>query len=263
MAKPDNIFDFAFFPKFETALTYLSQLAMPEAWDYNAVSAQTTAQGPIGTNQYPILKNYINYTFLRLLDENKIVIVDKRAAFHTGLYTNHQEDIFAYFERNNIPNKQDWVFKAFYKESATHILGLGTIPDRADYFSNPDSLIINPSYKISVNYDHIIDDNLDRFPVHLQSNKFSLKQSFEGAVNSAQKRIKRNYKVAIPHYYNKKIQLMIPICLTSPNIADLALVLDKEATGTPFYRGNTVLTLKMAYNNARLLVKPDTEWLRP
>ncbi|MEV8632439.1 DUF3825 domain-containing protein [Streptosporangium sp. NPDC051023] len=30
-----------------------------------------------------------------------------------------------------------------------------------------------------------------------------------------------------------------------------------------FYRGHTVLTTAMAYNNASLLARPDSDWLRP
>jgi len=38
--------------------------------------------------------------------------------------------------------------------------------------------------------------------------------------------------------------------------ADLALVVEKDADRKA-YRGNTVLTLDMAYSNARLLARPD------
>ena len=39
-----------------------------------------------------------------------------------------------------------------------------------------------------------------------------------------------------------------------------ALVVEKEADGR-CYRGNTVLTLDVAYSNARLLARPDPDWL--
>ena len=40
----------------------------------------------------------------------------------------------------------------------------------------------------------------------------------------------------------------------------LALSLDTKGKNY-YYRGETVLTLDMAYNNARLLAKPDVFWL--
>ena len=42
---------------------------------------------------------------------------------------------------------------------------------------------------------------------------------------------------------------------------DLALVVHKIENNT--YTARTCLTLKMAYNNARLIVKPQSTWLKP
>ncbi len=47
--------------------------------------------------------------------------------------------------------------------------------------------------------------------------------------------------------------------LTSKASADLALVIEKE---NGVYRASTCLTLDMAINNARLIAKPDDEWLK-
>ena len=74
-----------------------------------------------------------------------------------------------------------------------------------------------------------------------------------GAINEAQRKVRSNYKMAVPQYYEGKIQLLLPLCLTpgSPN-PDLALVTHKISSNT--YTARTCLTLKMAYNNARLIV---------
>ena len=76
------------------------------------------------------------------------------------------------------------------------------------------------------------------------------------------KKVRSNYKVAVPQYYDSKIQLLLPLCLTSgsPN-PDLALVVHKLNDST--YTARTCLTLEMAYMNARLIVKPQSDWLRP
>ncbi len=75
------------------------------------------------------------------------------------------------------------------------------------------------------------------------------------------RRVKTNYKIAIPQFFNNQIQLLLPLCLT-PNSQnpDLALVIHRINNT---YRANTCLTLKMAYNNARLIVKPQSSWLKP
>lgn len=94
----------------------------------------------------------------------------------------------------------------------------------------------------------------------MQSDKLILQGSIESAVNAAKRRVKRNYKTAIPQYNRGRVQLLLPLCITSRDKADLALVVSRE---NQVYRGETVLTLDMAYNNARLLARPDREWLDP
>jgi len=84
---------------------------------------------------------------------------------------------------------------------------------------------------------------------------------------TTKKRVYRNYKTAVPQFYRDKggagcMQLLLPLCLEDPGKADLALAIEKNEAGNA-YRGSTVLTLDMAYNNARLLARPDTEWLQP
>lgn len=53
----------------------------------------------------------------------------------------------------------------------------------------------------------------------------------------------------------------MPLCLQTPGIPDLALTCSKTEDKSK-YMGHTCLTLEMAYNNARLIAKPDTNWLR-
>ena len=75
------------------------------------------------------------------------------------------------------------------------------------------------------------------------------------------KRVLANYKIAVPQYYKGKIQLLLPLCLVDSDIPDLALVVTKNPTGN-FYQGHTCLSIEMAYNNARLIAKPDSYWLK-
>lgn len=73
------------------------------------------------------------------------------------------------------------------------------------------------------------------------------------------KKVSTNYKLAIPQYYEGKIQLLLPLCLGTDNgKPDLALAVTKLET---CYQGHTCLTLDMAYNNARLIAKPESNWL--
>lgn len=255
-----EIFKFAFFPKYEDNLRFLAdELADQEQWDFS----DTT------TKSYSILRNYLEFTFRRLSQEKKIIYSsgNKFACFNTGLITTNLEDILAFFEvyRNPKSDNSPWCFKAFLKRSDNDILKnfSGKLPDIADYFDKPELLIFNPKCELIPDIDHIIEDNISRFPSHLQStDKADVRRQLTGAIDEIKRKVKTNYKIAIPQYHNSKIQLLLPLSLTtgSPN-PDLALVAHRLDDKT--YISRTCLTLKMAYNNARLIVKPQSDWLKP
>lgn len=81
------------------------------------------------------------------------------------------------------------------------------------------------------------------------------------AIELAVKRIRWNFKTAIPQYDppENKLSLPLPLALQSDESADVALVVEKTPAGS--YLGHTILTLPMAYNNARLICRPDSDWL--
>lgn len=64
--------------------------------------------------------------------------------------------------------------------------------------------------------------------------------------------------MAVPQYFEGKVQLLLPLCLHFDDIPDLALVVTKVGN---VYQCHTCLTLDMAYNNARLIAKPESNWL--
>ena len=86
-------------------------------------------------------------------------------------------------------------------------------------------------------------------------------QLFDGAIGTAKRMLEANYKTAIPQFYKGKMQLLVPICLQTPNVPDLALTCMKTEDKRK-YLGCTCLTLEMAYNNARLIAKPESNWLQ-
>ena len=129
------------------------------------------------------------------------------------------------------------------------------------YFDDPSVLVFDTRKELRINVEHVVADNIDRFPPELQSmNPYGLQNIVKGAIDSAIERVKRNYKTAIPQYYQGSIQLLLPLSLTDPSKADLALVVERFSD---FYRASTCLTLDMAYNNARQLARPDRDWLAP
>ena len=245
-----KLFDYTWFSDFHGSIEELKSIAMKEDWDYK--------KNPIGKN--PILENYIKHTFVKLYEEKKDLEQNGYSVFNTGLVTDYQEEIFAFSQYNKRQSSIKWFFIGWRKSSDRDLMKFTKLPENANYFDNSSDLIYDTKLNLRPNINHIIDDNITRFPTALQTmDKYQLGVLLEGTINDAIKRIRRNYKTAVPQYYDGRLQLLLPLCLTSKASADLALVIEKE---NDVYRASTCLTLDMAINNARLIAKPDDEWLK-
>lgn len=240
----------------------LKSLAEDEPWDYKNIKSP---------EPLPILRSYIRHTFRRL-EEMKGGIGyskdGKYSAFNTGLVTPNQEEIYAMFVRNAKIERQPWMLYGFKKISdSIFVDNFGSSPPPlAEYFNDPSVLLFDRRCQIYINIEHVM-EHIERFPTHLQGNPYVARQLLISAEATTKKRVYRNYKAAIPQFFRDKgkqgsVQLLLPICLENPGKADLALVAEKSETADA-YRCSTILTLDMAYNNARLLARPDTEWLQP
>jgi hypothetical protein len=252
-----QLYDFAYIPNADDQLQDLATaMAIHEDWDYRHSA---------NPRPNPILFSYLVHTFERLLEQSKIATEDDRACFNTGLVTPNQEEIFALFEKNKRPDKQPWFFKGFRRESDRDLIWLAHLPDIATYFDDPKELIYDQRVDLRPRYDHIIDDNPERFPPPYndrsnEETKHLLRNILEGAIEHAKRRIQRNYKTAVPQFYQGRLQLLIPLCITTSSKADLALVVERTQQA---YTATTCLPLDWAYNNARLIARPDNEWLLP
>lgn len=170
--------------------------------------------------------------------------------------------------KNTSPNKkegQEWLLYGLKQRSDSELRVFKHYPDIADYFTTPADFIYDKSMELTIDYDHIIDDNYERFVTIGLSDRYMINALLENAVKKIVEKVKRNYKLAIPQYYTDKstkqakIQLLLPLFLQSKDVADLALVVDK---GEYNYVGKTILTIEWAYVNSRRIVKPDVEWLK-
>lgn len=216
----------------------LASIAAPESW------SNTT---------YPnkgILANYIVKTYNKLQSERNVIFAQNYALFNTGLFTKYYDPIYAY------QTKSDISFLTGYELST---IGVKERPDRANYFENPELLLFDWHYPIDVHYKHILDDdgNKSRLPREFLSCN-NMVNILNGAIDTMKKRVSLNYKLAIPQYYDGKIQLLLPLCLMSDDTPDVAIAVTKK---DDCYQGHTCLTLDMAYNNARLIAKPESNWL--
>ncbi|MDR1286839.1 MAG: DUF3825 domain-containing protein [Treponema sp.] len=172
------------------------------------------------------------------------------------------------------------------------------LPQRAHYFKNPAELIYDvKAPEPQLDWDHIILDNIARFPrdfieenkpanfvlqdtssmsmpekaeyySHLASAIESDSKKFRTITNRLKdslylslKRIEWNYKTAIPMYFptRNSMSLLLPLSLLDDDVINLALVTELTPAGN--YLGHTILSLDMAYSNARLITRPDSDWL--
>ncbi len=292
----------------------LAEKALAEKWYYGAANAADA-------ENYPILKNYLAYTFKRLVFEDKILYGDvadaahageEYAAFNTGLVDQKYEYIYALFKKNTMSPQPYWYLLDFVvagEQSGKTLARLFyPLPKRADYFENQfRNMVYDTSTQLLCDYTHIIVERIGRFPLcFLQENcppnmldidgikleevypkhakdserkhyfeqlgerirntpmvLNNLKNRLEAAIHLTLKRVEWNYKTAIPVYFPTRnlCSLLLPLCLSEESQVDLALVVEPLQSGA--YQGQTVLPLDLAYNNSRLLTRPDSDWLRP
>jgi hypothetical protein len=299
-----SLFEWAYMGDYLETLSQLKEKALDESWSF----------GDESDGRYPILDNYLRYTFMRLRKENKISYTkdEQWAIFNTGLVDKTFLPIYALFSRNKIPERQLWHFNSFIAEGEKSKKGRMSVvnfpqkPLRAQYFDNPSDLlyIVSESRnELSPNYEHIIIDNIDRLPIALLrdfvsdsieekkqrkdfnsdndykaysetykselQNKVSqngiarkLQERFRNAIDMSRNRVLWNYKTAIPTYYPRtgNITLLLPLCLVNDDKVDLALVVSKGDGG---YLAETIYPLDWAYKCARLICRPDSDWLTP
>ncbi len=175
------------------------------------------------------------------------------------------------------------------------------LPEPAQYFHRNEDLIFDLNKPLHPDFDHIIIDNIRRLPLDFLYDQFTdcpeaqeltvklrtadgytkkalydqlaelisdnsrlfirIQNRIKDSIELARKRVRRNYKTAIPSYFPKRdtMSLMLPLCLTDEEHPDVALVVELTPSGN--YQGQTILTIPQAYIDARLLCRMNSDWL--
>lgn len=112
--------------------------------------------------------------------------------------------------------------------------------------------------------ENVREEKYDELRDAVESNvriKRRLINRLDDSIELAQKRVEWNFKTAVPAFYPTKntMSLLLPLDLTEDEKPDVALVVELMESGA--YMGQTILTMEMAYNNARLICRPDSDWL--
>lgn len=175
------------------------------------------------------------------------------------------------------------------------------LPEPASYFERKDDLLFDLEKKLIIDFEHVLVDNIGRLPVAFLEDEMRgndaavellakgvagdaatrahcfaelgaivrddarlfrrLRRCVDEAVEVARKRVRWNFKTAIPCYYPRvnSMSLLLPLCLVEDGVADAALVVQQTLSDN--YQGQTILTMRQAYMHARLICRPDSEWL--
>lgn len=223
---------------------------------------------------------------------------DKRYCyFNTGLLTRYAQDLYLTGEVKHL--KSTGIFTCDnprFVDSKIELVKLYGFAQRdidpgpgvASFFRSISDIVYDPSVTIDFTeskLEHIIDDGIrrNRFPRKYTVSAtgapippWSLAQMLNNSIKIACMMAQRNYKYVIPQYrpagveyiggkkvmHEGQIQFLMPIYLSADYFSppDFALVLSRK---DGFYVPETILLLPWAYNNARILCKPDNSWLTP
>lgn len=226
----------------------------------------------------PKLRNYLNYTFKRLVDlENanpeQFFVKSKDGdwvSFNTGLHNIHGADLLAIFQRYKLREgsapRPDWVFKGCYAPNDRQYrerFGV-SLPDLAWYSTDSRDFVFDTSYRLERDvFDHLFDRAKERAGLPNAQDEV-VRNYLRGALENLVPKIRRNYKVAIPVWYveEKRMQLLLPF-VSASNLNDVSCFLVDRDDTTKTYRLKTIFDLDQAYYSARLITRPDKEWLDP
>ena len=259
----EDLFSFAYCFDFPTSLKQLSEMAIPEPWQF------LDPQYEYSNVDTPILERYIRNIFRhQAICANHCADPAERSGYfflrgmlaciHTGLVTPQLEGIYALFELNRKGNtKCDWILTGFYPASSPRLRCIPVLPSAPRFYS--ESRGFHPEWDVCINFAHILQEprNNSRLPSSIQDmrNKPLLLQA---AVQYGRTLAEVNPSNVAAQLYCGKVQYLLPICLTDMGRCDLALTLTPQ---NGYYVGHTCLTLEMSYHNARMLGRPSANWL--
>lgn len=300
-SKPTNdyLLDWAYFGYFPKALSKLKDFALHEDWDFKNSQPNQDRALPIlhsyllNTFGRLVLEKKVCVNSEGSVAAFNTALVDPRYEPIYALFTPNKDPRAQWEFRN-------FCVAGEGADGQTLVRNFSRLPLAAHYFDNPlDLLYDTQASKPELDWQHVIVERIERYPSEFiednwpssyerrdldclpdderKSYYIGLGNAIEkdariyrriisrvkDAIELSIKRVKWNYKTAIPTYYPrvKRLQLLLPICLLSDDKVDLALAVEKTPAGS--YLGHTMLPLDWAYKNARLVCRPDSDWLAP
>ena len=282
-----RLFDFAFVPNYPEPLDRLKALAANEHWGKNGRMLRSYFNH--------MFEKVMEDGLLSFHPDGQ------SAVFHTGLATRNEKDIYAVFCPNKRDDAQEWFLRGFSTKDGIGLgdilQGYDDLPFRPRFIARseqafyslqyggpecdwPSILVENvsriPRYLIrDTTEDRILLPDMrvvgkERYMEYLDEAALRLKNDegmdrlvawFEAALDRTLDRLHMDYKLAVPSWYAKEkcVVLMLPLQVRQNDVNVVITVKWDEHQGC--YHGLNLLTLEMAYNNARLIARPEARWL--
>lgn len=294
----ENTFsDLVYEPNWQKFLKPLSDLILKgEEWDY--ANTKNTQSEKYILRSYVIFAFYKAWLDGSIIESEHGAIfntglVDRR---YEDIYcylkfNSHEDDFFC----------RQWEIGGFNTEEAL-IEKFPDLPKRTIYIgvNNIGDVYLDVDRKLGWNYKHILGERLYRFPMKFLKRTLSgykeaveiceqiendeatiddlqayvnndtdaydaLWTAFNAAIRTALKFVEWDYRTCVTCYYarSNSLSLLLPIRLDRKldSRPDLTLVIERTPQGT--YYGHTVLSLAMAYQDARQIGRPASDWLIP
>jgi len=285
---------------YSSALDYLAKLALHEKWHFGE---SPDPKNPYPILESYLSFTFFKLKSDNLVNDAVDNNGKRWATFNTGLVDKLYDPIYALFRGQQSPPWAFLDFCVPGKGDSGRRLteNFDPLPSHAKYFDKSFELVLDTSKEIYVDYQHVIVDGVarGRFPdVFLEEHvpkgfgwedlhekgrterrsfletlgksiendaqcMRRIKRRLEDAKLLAEKRARWNFKTAVPIYNPRfnKMSLLLPLALLNDEVVDISLVVTKNASGS--YQGRTVFPLTWAYRNARLVCRPDSDWLTP
>jgi len=163
--------------------------------------------------------------------------------------------------------RPDWVYKGCNPSNHWQYRKLfgKQIPKIAWYSKDSRDYVFDTSYMLDKEaFDHLFERAKLRAGLPNASDEV-IRNYLRGAIENLVPKIERNYKIAIPVYYveEKRMQLLLPFYSASGDPSDVSSFLVEREDENKCYRLKTIFDLDQAYFSARLITRPDKDWLNP
>jgi len=165
-----------------------------------------------------------------------------------------------YFSYKVIKSADDAVKLGFNAEFNIAPISFFSSLSQVVFSGTIDDFDANNVYKLN----HIIEERRDRLPESMREmSSIDISMRLTASINMALKIAMTDYKFIVPIYgvSARRIQFLIPVysSFDGEGPPECAIIIDKNAHGQ--WETKTVLDLEMAYSHARLITRPDQNWL--